>query len=41
MAGSAPADFETAVNVLADVANSLADPRATNDNPKEIAILVE
>jgi hypothetical protein len=41
MAGSAPADFETAVNVLADVANSLADQRATNDNPKEIAILVE
>lgn len=41
MATAAPADFEIAVNVLADVANSLLDPRATRDNPKEIAVLVE
>jgi hypothetical protein len=41
MANSSPTDFETALNVLADVANSLTDPRAACDNPKEIAILVE
>lgn len=41
MASSASADFETALNVLADVASSLADPRATRDNPKEVAVLVE
>jgi hypothetical protein len=41
MAGSAPADFETALEVLADVAKSLADPRATCEHPKEIAVLVE
>jgi hypothetical protein len=40
MASSAPADFEVALNALTDVANSLADPRATCDNPKEIAVLV-
>lgn len=41
MTRSAPADFETALNVLADVASSLANPRATRDNPKEVAVLVE
>lgn len=37
----APADFEIALNILADIANSLLDPRATRENPKEIAFLVE
>jgi len=41
MACSASSDFETALYVLADVANLLADPRATRDDPKEIAVLVE
>ena len=41
MASSNPTDFETALSVLADVANSLADPRATRNNPKEVAVLVE
>lgn len=41
MASFASSDFEAALNVLADVANLLADPRATRDNPKEVAVLVE
>jgi len=41
MANSAPADFEMALNVLADVANSLVDPQATREKPKEIAVLIE
>jgi hypothetical protein len=41
MANAASSDFETALNVLADVANLLADRQATRDNPKEVAILVE
>jgi RNAse (barnase) inhibitor barstar len=41
MASASSSDFEIALNVLADVANSLADPRATCGNPKEIAVLVE
>ena len=41
MANSASDDFEIALNVLADVANSLADPLVTRDNPKEVAVLVE
>jgi hypothetical protein len=41
MASSAPDDFEIALNVLADVAGSLADPQATCDHPKAVAILVE
>ena len=41
MAISAPNDFDIALNVLADVANSLADTRATRNKPKEIAVLHE
>jgi hypothetical protein len=41
MANSAPSEFEIALNVLADVASSLADPRATCEQPKEVAVLVE
>jgi hypothetical protein len=41
MATSATSDFETALEVLADVASLLADPRATNGSTKELAILVE
>jgi Barstar (barnase inhibitor) len=40
MANSAPADFETAVNVLDDIANALSDPGATIGDPKEVAVLV-
>jgi hypothetical protein len=38
---SALSDFETALSLLADVASSLADPRATSDSSKEVTILVE
>lgn len=41
IADSATAEFELALNVLADVASSLADPQATRDGPKEVAVLVE
>lgn len=41
MATSATSDFDTALNVLADVASLLADPEATGGATKEIAILVE
>lgn len=41
MAVAAEADFEIALNILADVANLLADPRATRGNTKEVAVLVE
>jgi hypothetical protein len=41
MAVSAPSDFETAMNVLADVASSLADPELTCETPKEVVVLVE
>jgi len=41
MATSAPKDLETALDVLADVANLLADPEATVNTPKEIAGVVE
>lgn len=41
MANTASSDFETALNVLADVANLLADRQATRDNPKEVVVLVE
>lgn len=41
MAAAAPSDFEIALNVLADVASLLADPRATQDDPKEVAVVVE
>lgn len=41
IATAASADFEMALNVLEDVASSLADPRATRDSPKEVAVLVE
>lgn len=41
MASRAADDFEMALNVLADVANLLADPRATVGKPKNVAVLVE
>jgi hypothetical protein len=41
MARTASSDFETALNVLTDVVTLLADPRATNGNPKEVALVVE
>ncbi len=41
MASAALPDFETAVNVLTDVATLLADPRATKGNPKEVTVIVE
>lgn len=41
MESSASSDFETALNVLSDVANLLGDRQATRDNPKEVAVLVE
>lgn len=41
MANSATSDFETALDVLADVGSLLADPHATDGTPKELAILVE
>lgn len=36
-----PSTFEMAVEVLANVAQLLADPAATCDHPKEVAIIVE
>ena len=41
MAASAASDFDTALNVLADVATLLGDQRATGGGSKEIVILVE
>jgi hypothetical protein len=41
MASVASSDFEIALDVLAAVANSLADPRATRDKPKEVVVVVE
>lgn len=41
MAVSASSDFATALNVLADVATLLADPKATRGRAKEVAILAE
>jgi len=41
MANSAATDFETAIQMLASVANVLANSEATLGNPKEVAILVE
>ena len=41
MSSSSPSDFEIALSVLTDVANLLADPRATVGKPKEVAVLVE
>lgn len=41
MATRAASDFGTALDVLADVANSLSDPQATRDDSKEVALLVE
>lgn len=40
MAKGAPLEFNAALNVLEDVAHSLADPQATRDHSKEVAILV-
>jgi hypothetical protein len=41
MATSAPAELEIALSVLAHVAKQLGDPRATCEDPKEVAVLVE
>jgi hypothetical protein len=41
MARTAPSDFETALNMLTDVAALLADPRAAAGKPKEVALVVE
>jgi hypothetical protein len=41
MERAAPSDFEVALSVLEDVASSLVDPRATRDQPKEVAVIVE
>jgi len=41
MATSVGSDFETALGVLTDVANLLANAQATLDTTKELAILVE
>jgi hypothetical protein len=41
MASSASSDFQIAVGVLADVANSLPDPRMTQGAPKKVVVLVE
>ena len=41
METSAASDFETALDVLADVASLLADPQAMHGTAKELAILVE
>src|SRR5690349_3655933 len=41
MARLAPADFEIALDVFAHVAKLLADNRATLNQPKEVAVLVE
>jgi hypothetical protein len=40
MESSAPSELETALSVLADVASTLSDPRATLDRPKEVVVLV-
>jgi len=41
MARSASEDFDTALDVLAHVVASLADPQATVGHPKQVAVLVE
>ena len=41
MASAAPAELESALTVLRDVAWSLADPNATRGEPKDIAVFVE
>ena len=41
MARTSAADFDRAMQVLADLVESLADPVATQGNPKTVAILVE
>ena len=41
MASSAPSDFDLALQVLADVVTTLADPQATCGNPKQVALIVE
>lgn len=40
MAAAARADFETALNVLADVAHTLADPHVAPKRTKETTVLV-
>jgi hypothetical protein len=40
MRRSAADDYDLAWNILADVAATLADPKATNGNPKEVTILL-
>ncbi|HEY5947590.1 MAG TPA: barstar family protein [Kofleriaceae bacterium] len=41
MASSAASDLDIALQVLADVATTLADPQATRGNPKQVAVIVE
>jgi hypothetical protein len=41
MATSAASDFALAMQLLADVATTLADPQATCGKPKQVAIVVE
>lgn len=41
MASGDPPDFETALNILADIADSLADPRPTRDERKDVAVMIE
>jgi len=41
MAEKAPSDFRLALAVLTDVANLLADVRATVGTPKELSVIVE
>jgi hypothetical protein len=40
MSKAVPSDFETALSVLADVAESLSNPDFTNGNPKNVCIYV-
>lgn len=41
MASAASPDFEMALNVLTDVATSLANPHATRGKPKELTVIIE
>ena len=41
ISSSASVEFGTALSVLAEVARSLADRRATRNHPKEVAVIIE
>ena len=41
MEASAQADFEIAIDVLADIAITLGEARFTNDKPKDVTVLVD